>query len=673
MTGATPPAEGTGVTRRFGFGGGWAVLGADASPVAFQHASDPERLYLLDETADTWHGREHSWGSGFAITSRGPGRWQTPYETEWRAEGATARHRPLPGLELEVRRQVTGDRYTETYTWTNTGDEPLRITGLALNVPVRDVYDGAVDALARSCHAHVFTGGAWSWVLAEPMAGTPPLLGTIVRTGALWAYSIESRNSVTWSDIRGHVVVHPADHARNPEAFGGQPVLDLAPGEEYVLGWDIGWYDDRESFLAATDAPAELPSLTASLGTDFDVRLAEGATLADDALTSSAHGVRHIDIERAGHRSRTAVAFLAPVRELVEARVARIIDEHRPVERPEPERYAFLPVDTRTGLRHTENGWQDWTDGAERVGMAVLLQQARMRGWGVQEAIDAALQGFSRFARERLVAPDGSVRRGSRPAPEMLRLYNTPWLAHFFHDQFVLYGDPADLDLAAQVLEASYDLGARDHLLIGNPEAMAAVAASFDERGDTARAKRLRETLVEHALGFAERGTALPRHEVSYEQSMVAPLASLLAVACDMAQDERLLTALRQAVRWLRAFGGPQPHVRLRDIGIRHWDGYWFGIERLWGDTFPHYWSVLTAIALRQLPEALRDAETERVAEAIFAANLVDFTADGLATCAFIMPSCVDGRSAHRPDPLMNDQDWALALLLRSSGGPQQA
>ncbi len=238
------------MTRRFPFGGGQVVLDADAAPVAFEHASDPDRLYLLDEAADTWHGPDHGWGAGFAITSRGSGRWQTPYEIAWRADGTTARHRPVAGLELEVRRQVAGERYTETYTetytWTNTGDEPLAITGLGFNVPVRDVYDGAATALARSCHAHVFTGGAWSWVLAEPMAGTPPLLGAIVRTGALWAYSVESRNTATSSNIRGHVVVHPTDHARNPEAFGGQPVLRLAPGEEHVLGWELGWYDDRE-------------------------------------------------------------------------------------------------------------------------------------------------------------------------------------------------------------------------------------------------------------------------------------------------------------------------------------------------------------------------------------------------------------------------------------------
>ncbi|MER7922378.1 hypothetical protein ABTY96_04475 [Streptomyces sp. NPDC096057] len=665
MTGAESPAEQGALTRQFGFGGGWVVLGTDASPVRFGHASDPERLYLLDEARDTWHGPDHAWGTGFAITSRGSGRWQTPYETQWRNDGVTARHAPVSGLELEVGRQVKGDHYTETYTWTNTGDEPLRITGLGVNVPVRDVYDSAAGALARSCHAHVFTGGAWAWVLAEPMAGTPPLLGAIVRAGALWAYSIESRNSVTWSDIRGHLVVHPTDHARNPEAFGGQPVLDLQPGEEHVLTWDLGWHDDREAFLAATDAPAQLPSLTAPLGTALEVRLAEGATLAGGGVTSYSHGVRHIDLEQAGRKSRTAVAFLAPVRELVEARVARILGGHRPHERPEPERYAFVPVDSRTGLRHTENGWQDWTDGAERVGMAVLLQQARTRGWGDPDAIDEGLHGFARFARERLVDSDGSVRRGSRYS-DGLRLYNTPWLAHFFHDQFILYGDPADLDLAAGLLEASYSLGARDHLLLGQPEALVAVAASLDEQGHIARAKSLREALIDHALGFADRGTSLPRHEVSYEQSMVAPLAGLLATAYEVAPDGRLLTALRPVVRWLRAFGGPQPHVRLRDIGIRHWDGYWFGIERLWGDTFPHHWSVLTAVALRQLPEPLRDEDTERVADAIFAANLVDFTPDGLATCAFIMPSCVDGRPAHRADPLMNDQDWALALLLRS-------
>ncbi|MDP4510732.1 hypothetical protein [Nonomuraea turcica] len=660
------------MTKRFEFGGGSARLGPDGGPVSFEHPRDPSRVYLLDEALDVWHGPDHRWGTGFVITPKGSGRWQEPDGVDWHAGGVTAWHRPRPDVALEVGRRVTGDHFIESYTWTNTGDHAIQLTGLAVNVPVRDVYDGAATALARSCHAHLFTGGAWSWILAEPMSGTPPLLGVIVREGSLWAYSVESRNRHTSSDNRGHLLVHPTDHARNPDAFGGQPILALAPGESHTLSWELGWYDSREAFLDATNAPATLAALTAPVGTALHIDLAAGTRILpgeDSAVIGGSHGVRQVEFERNGRRSRTAVAFLAPIRHLVEARIERILGEHRPTERPDPYRYAFVPVDTRTGLRQTENGWSDWTDGAERTGMAVLLQQARLRGWGDQEAIDDALLGFARFARDRLVQPDGSVHRSSRPGPEQLRLYNTPWLAHFFLGQFELYGDTTELDRAASLLEASYALGVSDHLSIGHAEAVDSVARSLDSHGDAERANSLRKALVDHAGRFADLGTDLPAHEVTYEQSMVAPLVSLLATAYALQPDDRLLTALRTAVVWLRAFGGPQPHVRTRDIGIRHWDGYWFGIDRQWGDTFPHYWSVLTAVALRQLPAPLRTDEHQRAADAIFAANLVDFGTDGGATCAFVMPSCVDGRPAHRPDPLANDQDWALALLLRTAPG----
>ena len=61
--------------------------------------------------------------------------------------------------------------------------------------------------------------------------------------------------------------------------------------------------------------------------------------------------------------------------------------------------------------------------------------------------------------------------------------------------------------------------------------------------------------------------------------------------------------------------------------------------------------------------DQLGDHET---ADRIFAANLVNFSPDGSATCAFVMPSCVDGVPGYHADPLANDQDWALTLLLRS-------
>lgn len=79
-----------------------------------------------------------------------------------------------------------------------------------------------------------------------------------------------------------------------------------------------------------------------------------------------------------------------------------------------------------------------------------------------------------------------------------------------------------------------------------------------------------------------------------------------------------------------------------------------------------HYWSTLTATTLLRLPAALRTADTERLAGAILRANTANYREDGSATCAFVMPSTVDGRAAHRADPLADDQDWHLYLWMRA-------
>ncbi len=43
---------------------------------------------------------------------------------------------------------------------------------------------------------------------------------------------------------------------------------------------------------------------------------------------------------------------------------------------------------------------------------------------------------------------------------------------------------------------------------------------------------------------------------------------------------------------------------------------------------------------------------------------------DGSATCAFVTPSAVDDRPAHRADPLANDQDWHLVLWMLTEETP---
>jgi hypothetical protein len=69
---------------------------------------------------------------------------------------------------------------------------------------------------------------------------------------------------------------------------------------------------------------------------------------------------------------------------------------------------------------------------------------------------------------------------------------------------------------------------------------------------------------------------------------------------------------------------------------------------------------VAPLLEIRSVATAFIEAADERARLAIYAANLIDFRPDGTATAAFVMPSCISGRPAHRADPIANDQDWAL-------------
>ena len=80
--------------------------------------------------------------------------------------------RPGAGRRAARRRQLDRD-----YELRNVSDEPVTVGSLAISTPWRDVYVSSRDSLRRAVHAHVWTGGADSWVWAVPMDGSGPGLG----------------------------------------------------------------------------------------------------------------------------------------------------------------------------------------------------------------------------------------------------------------------------------------------------------------------------------------------------------------------------------------------------------------------------------------------------------------------------------------------------------------
>jgi hypothetical protein len=638
---------------------------SDGSVVRIEHPAHPHMTFLYDESVDEFHISAHRWGKGFVSCDRGAARWDAPTRLTIDDAGVAAEYALPIGLELSVTRAF-GPQWTESYAVRNTGDDAVRIGGFAVSTPFRDRYVDAEASLSGCCHAHVFAGGAGSYVWAVGMDGTAPGLGLVLTDGELWGYSVESRSMSTNSHVRGHLYLHGTDADRAPDAMGGQPRYDLAPGESLRIGWQIGWYATESEVQAASRLPVEVPDVCARDAirlvprtTDVRIEPATGLTGTTE-LRAQRPGEYVVDVVRGAERSRIGLFFHPPIRDLVEARVRYILRHQRATHRPGSAAGAFLPCDTRTGLPVESGDWSDWSDGRERVAMPRLLQEARRRGWGNADEIDEALAAFSRFAADHLVDENGRVRSGSTDRGDHNRPYNYPWLAAFDLAQWQLYRNSADLESAVRIIKRYYADGGARFLAIGIADCLRVAAAELQALGDP-RAGEMVEHARRHADTILEFGRALPPHEVNYEQSIVAPSLAILIAAHELTRDERYAAGIAERLPWLRAFAGRQPHSRLRHVAIRHWDGYWFGLSRMWGDTFPHYWTVLDADVFCRLP----DDSLQATGAAILRANLAHFDTDGTATCAFVFPTAVDGRPAHFADVLANDQDWALVYALQ--------
>ena len=142
----------------------------------------------------------------------------------------------------------------------------------------------------------------------------------------------------------------------------------------------------------------------------------------------------------------------------------------------------------------------------------------------------------------------------------------------------------------------------------------------------------------------------------------------------EMRRNLESYTSLRdgQQVKVLELFNGMQPDYHLYESAVRHWDGYWFGKRRYYGDTFPHYWSALTGNVFALYAKATKDASYMKRAEDSRRGVLPMIFPDGRASCAYVYPQSVNNRRASFYDPYANDQDWGLYFYLREGEAYQR-
>ncbi|RAH53126.1 hypothetical protein BO85DRAFT_505270 [Aspergillus piperis CBS 112811] len=650
------------------FSSGHALLYSNSSAIVqFVDGTNPQRQFLLNETTATFHTRSHAWGAGTISTDSGEGSWNLDHIPYNNFTGPY--NIPLDdGLRLRIIRSP-GRVLTETYIFENTSPERTTVTGLHIQTPFNDLYDTALWSLTSAVNAHIFTGGAWAWALAEPMSGEGRSLGLIVRKGHLWSYSLESSTS---SDVRGHIVLQVTDAKGDPNGFGGQPVAYIDSGDSYVLEWEIGFYNNTSDFIEATKPPATFSAYSAPLDQEITVSSEIKPTSSTSnlkirrrgtsyTLSASSPGTYNVDIGD----SRTEISFHLPLETVVRERAHYILEHQRPVQRPAPLNAAFVAIDTENLTTIVSSTWDDWGDGSERIAMPTLLQLAAMQGYISSELVDIPLRNWVEFASTSLFDSEGNTRRCTG-CSQTQRPYDAIWLVMFFNDRYKWLGNSTNIDTAVTLLNRAFEVGrVQEAPIIFFSQAILELCDSLDKLGRYNESATYKRKLVDTTMSFVNDGRDLPASEVSYEQSIVEPLVEMVADTFNLTRNATLLSQTQERLNWLMAFSGSQPHARLYQIANRHWDDYWFGLRRQWGDVFPHYWSALTSQALIRLPRELRTKQTDDIALKILRSNMVNFFPGGSATCAFVYPSAVNGNSANVADPMANDQDWHLVIWLR--------
>jgi hypothetical protein len=461
---------------------------------------------------------------------------------------------------------------------------------------------------------------------------------------------------------------------------------DLAPGTSYALGWVLFWHQGWENFFAQCARRSkrfvhlrasryavrmgEMVEISADAGSDL-----RGAQLQIGGQTvplKGEGGSRRATIQPKvlgelactfaaanGIETRLQLNVVPAFEDLLAARVRYIVDRQQVSMPGESLEGAFLVYDTEREARVRGEG-VNYNEGRERLGMGVLLARWLRQQSKRDEAMMAALRRYYTFVRKNLQHEDGTVLNGA--GDEEPRLYNWPWVMQLHLEMAQLTDDRVALRRFVRTVEKFYRAGGAEIYPIGLP--IIDGLRLVNEAGWKGDHDTLRSLFIQHGGKIAARGLNYPAHEVNFEQSIVAPAAIVLLELYRSTGERRWLEAARPHLRCLELFNGRQPDHRLNDIAIRHWDGYWFGKSRMWGDTFPHYWSTLTALAFHHYGTAAQDPACLERAQAIVRGNLSLFTSGGRASAAFIYPRTVNGRPGYFADAYANDQDWALVHAL---------
>lgn len=624
-----------------------------------------------------WVKENVAWGLGYFTLTRGhesvKKEWSKPVEINH--EGTEVVYRE-GCVSIRVSRIFTDEGLTEIYTLSNEGKEPISLYDIGIYTPFNDNYPGAEECIRARTNVQVWNGESATYVNALRMGGFAPHLGLVLTEGAIKSYEIWERGAQKGnSQYRGVLALNLPD-------------LYLKSGDSYSVAWNLFPHNGNEDFkqnllkqgstLVSSDkyvyqkgetarvvmqTALPLENCTARLnGVPVPVSRMNGRYVVETQLMQPGE-VRVDFFYGNGKQTHADLLVISSEKALLEKRVD-FIRTHQQMNRQDDPRFGAYMIYDNEGdsiyLNDTPNcNPVDRDEGAERVGMGVLL--AKQYRLTKNDALKESLLKYARFLREKLQTDD-YVTYSSVDQTNRNRGYNYMWVADFYFQMYQATGDRNFAVDGYQTLQAMFRQFGYGFYAIGIPVLVG--LESLEAAGMKKEYKKLLADFKKTGDVFVQNGLNYPKFEVNYEQSIVAPAVQFLSQLYLVTKEQKYLDEVKRQIPVVEAFNGFQPSYHLNEVAVRHWDGYWFGKREMFGDTFPHYWSTVTAAVYYYYALCTDDKSYQERAENIVRNNLCLFFEDGKASCAYLYPYKIDGVKGQFYDPYANDQDWALVYYL---------
>ncbi len=634
-------------------------------------------LTATDGSQYPWITSDYGWGLGYTtLTTEHVSRklaWNKPETIS--ADGTKVTYK-VGDLCVSVTRSVENGEITECFVFTNTAKHKLTLSDTGIYTPFNDNYPDAEQCINGRANTHIWTGGSASYINALRMGGFGPHLGVVVTDGELTHYEIWERG------VEKH-------HSQTRGLFAMNiPDMTLNPGQSYSMAWKIfdhkGNDDFKKKLLAAGSVLIDCDKYVYRKGETAHITLSSNHKL--NNCTASLNGVPVKVTEKNGkyvvetlmcqegearfdycydgkkHTHALCLVVENPD-EMIAARADFIRTRQQMNNSADPRYGAFMVYDNEGDsiyLNDTPNANPaDRDEGAERIGMGLFL--ARQYEKTGDERLKEPLVRYLKFVREKLQTPE-YVTYSSVDHKGRNRGYNYMWAATMFFHGYKITGDKQYALDGFNTIESLYKQFGYGFYSIEIPailglETLKAAGLNKEYKQLLKDFRKSGDLMVANSLNY-------PKHEVNFEQSIVAPAIYFLEQLYLITNDKKYFDEVERQMPVMEAFNGFQPSYHLHDISIRHWDGYWFGKSEMFGDTFPHYWSTITAAAFHYYAKITGKEDYQKRAEKIVDNNLCLFTKDGRGSCAYLYPHRINGVKAGFYDAYANDQDWVLYYYL---------